>query len=59
MTDTNKARLAYGAIIFVLLLYIASMVEKLEKAMYDEGYLRGSIRALQERVLGLNPEKLQ
>jgi len=53
MTDTNKARLAYGFVILVLLVYIASLVEKLEKARYDEGYLRGSNRSLQERVLGI------
>lgn len=53
MSDTNKARLAYGFIILVLLVYIASLVEKLEKARYDEGYLRGSNRSLQERVLGI------
>lgn len=55
MSDTNNARLAYGFIILVLLVYIASLVEKLEKARYDEGYLRGSVRVLQERVLGVRP----
>lgn len=55
MTDTNKARLAYGFVILVLLVYIDSLVEKLEKARYDEGYLRGSNRSLQERVLGIRP----
>lgn len=55
MTDANKARLAYGFIILVLLVYIASLVEKLEKARYGEGYLRGTIRVLQERVFLVRP----
>jgi len=57
MTDANKARLAYGFIILVLLVYIANLVEKLEKARYGEGYLRASIRMLQDRVLGIGPTK--
>ena len=57
MSDTNKARLAYGFIILVLLAYIANLVEKLETARYGEGYLRGTIRALQERVLLVGPSK--
>lgn len=57
MTDTNKARLAYGFIILVLLVYIASLVEKLEKARYGEGYLRGTIKVLQEQALGISPLK--
>lgn len=54
MTDTNKSRLAYWFVILVLLVYIASLVEKLEKARYDEGYLRGSNRYCRNVFSGLD-----
>lgn len=53
MKDTTRLRIGYWTIIVVLLGWIASQHEQVERYIYAEKYLRSDIWHLQKRMLGL------
>lgn len=53
MTESTKSRIFYGIVILSLILHIASIEEKLERARYAEGFLRSDIASLRERLLSI------
>jgi hypothetical protein len=53
MKYTTRLRIGYWTIIVVLLGWIASQHEQVERYKYAEKFLRSDIRHLQKRVLGI------